>query len=257
MSKHVEIEGFADSTEHEALIRSVLLGELPASDERIQRLEESCPPCSAQLQEHAQICAFLDEGGDLEMQSVLEEAKLANDFPGDEQVESVLRSLAANHPVATPGGGRWRFRSLPALVAAAAIVLAVVLNWSGDDSPAQPTGATHLGPAQHSTDGDQAIEEFGPQGQVDAVSRVHWGLEIEEGQCFELRIYDNTGGTRGALLIDQDVLEPEWTATEKDKAKLQGELLFEVILIDADFTRVGSPFSWSASSGSSGSSDTE
>ncbi len=247
MNEHQEIEGLANSAEHEELVRRVLLEEVPQADERVHRLVAGCPRCSTQLKEHAQISAMLNEGGDLEMQSILREALEMDQFPGDEQVDRVLSSLAAGEPVGTLGGGRWRFRSVAMLAAAAALILAVVLTGGFGEEEPTPERATHLGPTQEAGEGTTSGAQFGPQGHDADFSRVYWELEIPDGGFYEVRVYDNTAGSRGELLITAEELEdPEWRPKKMEREKLTEAVLFEVVCFDAAGQRLEQRLSWPA-----------
>ncbi len=170
-----------------------------------------------------------------------------DEFPGDEQVDQVLKSLAASHPLATPGGGRWRFRSVAAVAAAAAILLAVVLNGGfGEEEPGGPR-ATHLGQTQEAGEGATSAAQFGPQGHNADFRHIHWELEIPDGGLYELRVYDNTGGTRGERLFTVEELEdPEWRPNQAEIEKLTEAVLFEVVCFDTDGQRLERRLSWPA-----------
>lgn len=207
------------SSEHEALIEQLLVGDLTPDDPRARALLDGCVECRAKLAELERLSGRLSAVGE-EERSVLAEVAQGKLSAAEEQ--RLRASVLAQIP------RRPRGRMFPWVlgVLAAAAVVAVVFVWRArSDDGARSGGEQYLG--------GHKVEGVEPDGIVKKFGTFRWrSTALPAGGSYTLRIWSEAD-PRVPLIVKEELLEPEWTPSSADLEKLPRKLRWQVEMYDA------------------------
>jgi hypothetical protein len=219
---------------HEELLEAFLTGE-PVDDAARSELE-SCPTCSAELDELRGALDLLDDAGTQE-RSVFDAMRAMPAAPGDQRVGPTIHGLAETPPSRPGGSGRpGRLMLVGGLLAIAAAVLLFVLIGPLADpgSDGGSPGGIILGP------GDD-LRCVGPVGPVERYDVFRWDGELPAGHGFVVEVRRPDAGVLDDPLLESPLLaDHEWTPTEARLSALPAAILWRVSLRDESGRRVGS-----------------
>lgn len=231
----------AHPADHEELLMEVLTGQREPDDEVVAARLASCSPCREQLAELRRIA-------DLVAVNVDEQAELlaaAAPVAGEAELLQRFRRHAASAPKArTPAIARddsAAARSAPAaaplrrlprawLAAAGLLIGATLLFLATRPPPSPPAPIVGLG--------GHALADVAPAGTLATrVTRFHWRETGVPSRAFVVEILpfepSTTGSEAAPLFASPRLLEPEWTPSAADLARLPPKFRWRVAAEDA------------------------
>ena len=207
------------SSEHldpEQVLEDIMSGNLSEDDPRARRALDNTPGLRDRLQRLKDLASNLDAAGDAAQTSLQQELDRRGDWMP--KIESVLdEDEDQDRPIP------W-----PMLLAAAAIL--GVLGWLGSGLLGDPP--EHLGDEDIYM-GGQGEGDLWPEGDYQAGAAFGWGFEVPPNGHFEVVFYDASDPI-DPVLVARVGDATKWTPEATDLEKLQGEMYWELVAVEAD-----------------------